>query len=404
MKRRLLTALAAGLVLASCSSYDDSALQERVTDLEKRISVLETKCDQMNEDIASLKIIVDALGHNNYITDVTEADGKYTITFSNGKKVEVQGGLSIKAPQIAIELGEDGLYYWTVDGERMIDPATGKPVTANAAVPVPGEKGEDGVTPRLRVENGWWQVSYDEGKTWSNLSVVAEGSGADSIFSAVETDEDSVTFTLSSDGSKIVVPRSGILKLEVERSGDILIGPGGTVRIPYTLSGAVAGVSVTAFGDGGFTATVEPGEGGGTLCVTAPEKLNPNGKVLLVASREDGRAVIKILTFLAGELTVVWDGAVVPPEGGVVNLQVTTNYSSVSVESDKDWAVAEYNSESGIVKVTVARSNDVEIRTAVISLCGDVQGIPEKVYILQASNHAPSLGDLGSWLIYEEDF
>ena len=404
MKRQLLTALAAGLVLASCSSYDDTPLQERVGALEERISTLETKCDQMNKDIVSLRTIVDALGKDNYITDVKEADGKYTITFSNGKKIEVQGGLSIKAPQIAIEQGEDGLYYWTVDGERMVDPATGKAVTANAAVPVAGDKGADGVTPRLRVENGWWQVSYDEGKTWSNLSVVAEGSGADSIFSAVEPGEDSVTFTLSSDGSKIVVPRSGILKLEVERSSDILIGPGGTVKIPYTLTGAVAGVRVTAFGDGGFTAGVEEGEGGGTLSVTAPEVLSPNGKVLLVASREDGRAVIKILTFLSGQLTVVWDGAVVPPEGGVVSLQVTTNYNAVSVESDMAWAVPVYDSESGIVTVTVARSNDVEIRTAVISLYGDVQGIPEKVYILQASNHSPSLGDLGNWLIYEENF
>ena len=233
---------------------------------------------------------------------------------------------------------------------------------------------------------------------------MAEGSGADSIFSAVEPGEDSVTFTLSSDGSKIVVPRSGILKLEVERSNDILIGPGGTVKIPYTLSGAVAGVRVTAFGDGGFTASVEEGDGGGLLSVTAPEKLSPNGKVLLVASREDGRAVIKILTFLSGQLTVVWDGAVVPPEGGTVSLQVTTNYASVRVESDKAWAVPVYDSESGVVTVTVARSNDVVIRTAVISLCGDVQGIPEKVYILQASNHTPSLGELGNWLIYEENF
>ena len=144
--------------------------------------------------------------------------------------------------------------------------------------------------------------------------------------------------------------------------------------------------------------------GGGRLVVTAPEVLSPNGKVLLVASREDGRAVIKILTFLSGQLTVVWDGAVVPPEGGTVSRQVTTNYASVSVESDKAWAVPVYDSESGVVTVTVARSNDVVIRTAVISLCGDVQGIPEKVYILQASNHTPSLGELKNWLIYEENF
>ena len=111
MKGRLLSSLALCFVLASCSSYDDMPLQERVGALEARISTLETKCDQMNKDIASLRTIVDALGKDNYITDVKEADGKYTITFSNGKKIEVQGGLSIKAPEIAIEKGSDGLYY-----------------------------------------------------------------------------------------------------------------------------------------------------------------------------------------------------------------------------------------------------------------------------------------------------
>ena len=81
MKRVLFVFFVVGLLSSSCSSYDDTPLQERVGALEARISTLETKCDQMNKDIASLRTIVDALGKDNYITDVKEADGKYTITF-----------------------------------------------------------------------------------------------------------------------------------------------------------------------------------------------------------------------------------------------------------------------------------------------------------------------------------
>ena len=40
-----------------------------------------------------------------------------------------------------------------------------------------GENGEDGITPTLRINKstGMWEVSYDEGRTWTSLGVVAKG-------------------------------------------------------------------------------------------------------------------------------------------------------------------------------------------------------------------------------------
>ena len=40
-----------------------------------------------------------------------------------------------------------------------------------------GDTGADGVTPKLRINDGTkvWEVSYDEGATWSSLGVKATG-------------------------------------------------------------------------------------------------------------------------------------------------------------------------------------------------------------------------------------
>jgi hypothetical protein len=42
-----------------------------------------------------------------------------------------------------------------------------------------GSNGQDGVTPRLRINGGFWQASYDEGSTWFSLGVAAGANGQD---------------------------------------------------------------------------------------------------------------------------------------------------------------------------------------------------------------------------------
>jgi hypothetical protein len=33
-----------------------------------------------------------------------------------------------------------------------------------------GSNGQDGITPQLKIENGYWYVSYDNGTTWKQLA------------------------------------------------------------------------------------------------------------------------------------------------------------------------------------------------------------------------------------------
>ena len=167
-------------LLAGCEdSYDDSALTGRVESLESRMAVLEQLCEQMNTNISSLQTLVDALQKNDYITAVTpvEQAGKtvgYTIQFAqsqaitiyNGKDGEkgeqgeqgqqgeqgeqgeqgIQGekGEDGYTPVIGVRQDTDGVYYWTLDGEWLLD-GGGNKVKASGEDGENGDHGEQGV-------------------------------------------------------------------------------------------------------------------------------------------------------------------------------------------------------------------------------------------------------------------
>ena len=174
MKRTLLAILAAvSLLAASCSKeYDDSALKKKVNDLEARVSALEA----LNTTVAGISDIVTALSQKDYVTGVIEVKDEkgnvigYSITFSKSNTVTISHGEKGEAgpqgpqgetgsvgatPSIGVTLGEDGLYYWTVEGELLKD-AEGNPVACTAAAPT------------FKIEDGSWWISYD-GQSWTEV-------------------------------------------------------------------------------------------------------------------------------------------------------------------------------------------------------------------------------------------
>ena len=92
------------LLFSSCepSSYDDSAvldklngLEERVDELENRIDELEAECGKATEDIKALRAIIEVLQNRDYVTSVTpimEGDEivGYTITFANSAPLTIR--------------------------------------------------------------------------------------------------------------------------------------------------------------------------------------------------------------------------------------------------------------------------------------------------------------------------
>lgn len=72
-----------------------------------------------------------------------------------------------------------------------------------------GQDGEPGIIPKLKIVNGYWQVSYDGEKSWEQLGKATgnDGQDGDPMFQGVDykTSNDYVIFTLS-DGTQIKLP------------------------------------------------------------------------------------------------------------------------------------------------------------------------------------------------------
>ena len=273
MKRFLLSVvIATTLALTSCQ-FDDSALWSKldeygqsIKDHEQRISALEELCKQMNTNIEALQTLVDALEKRDYVTNVSEvrSNGEvigYTISFGKSDTITIyhgqdgQDGANGKdgyTPQIGVMKDTDNIYYWTLDGEWLLD-AKGNKIKAvgvdgkdgqdgtngsNGSNGTDGEDGQDGtngtngkdgadgITPRLKIENDYWYVSYDNGATWVQLGKAtgedgkdgqdgndgadgsdgADGEDGDSIFKSVTQDDEYVYFNLA-DGTMITLPK-----------------------------------------------------------------------------------------------------------------------------------------------------------------------------------------------------
>jgi tetrahydromethanopterin S-methyltransferase subunit B len=172
-------AILAALFIVSCGDdYDDTAIKNQINDLENRVANLEQLCQQMNTNISSMQTILNALQERDYITSVTpikEGDAVigYTINFAINDPITIYHGKNGAdgkdgyVPVIGVaKFEDDGLYYWTLDGEWLTD-AEGNKVRAQGLDGGTGDggsegsAGKDGITPQLKIKLNYWYISYD---------------------------------------------------------------------------------------------------------------------------------------------------------------------------------------------------------------------------------------------------
>lgn len=169
----LMLMLVLGIAASSCKKYDDTSLWNAVNRNASEIAQLKAQCAQLNTDISNLRAIVDAMQRNEYIIGCTPlSDGSgYVITFSSGVSIVVKNGTDGKdahTPVISVKMDDDGCYYWTLDGEWLLD-AGGRRIKAE------GKDGQDGVTPELKIEDGYVKfILNDEEPTVLKLAFVKE--------------------------------------------------------------------------------------------------------------------------------------------------------------------------------------------------------------------------------------
>ncbi len=184
--------LSSGVAITSCTDYQDEidALDVRVTYLESLVSKINTQLDAM-------QAVIDAISDGDYITDVNENPTGYTINFAKNGPVYIMDGVDgvdgkdASVPEIGVEKGADGDYYWIIDGEYVTDDGT---PTGNK-IRVNGKDGKDAVSPQVRInpDTYVWEVSPDGGDTWTSTGTSCKGKdGADG-----KNGKDGNTFFLS---------------------------------------------------------------------------------------------------------------------------------------------------------------------------------------------------------------
>ena len=160
----------------SCNNND--AIWEKLDNHESRIFNLETLCNQLNTNINSLQTIVNVINSHDYVNSIAPVfeNGQiigYTITFVKSNPVIIyngKDGSNGSTPILSILQDNDGIYYWTVNAEWLLDAEGNKiPVTGKD-----GEKGEDGITPFFKIEGNKWYISYDKGASWNLLGEAVE--------------------------------------------------------------------------------------------------------------------------------------------------------------------------------------------------------------------------------------
>ena len=243
------------LGITSCEDdYDDTEIRNDIQDLDNRVTSLEDWQKSVNTDIQSLQALVRSLESKNFITAVTPVmegmeEVGYTISFQTGESITIKNGKNGKDGKDG-EDGTDGTngitpiisvakdpskpsdtnYYWTIKiGTANAEFLTDEKGNKISATGPKGDKGDTGSTgntgaagssaiaPKVRINDTTkeWEISTDNGKTWTTTGVVAEGSKGDqgdAIFAknGIDTsDPDNVTFTLADGTTKITVPRTG---------------------------------------------------------------------------------------------------------------------------------------------------------------------------------------------------
>lgn len=220
MKRIIFSVLAAAAIFAGCSKSDYEDLKQKTDDLAARVTALEDLQTVMWENIQALQAIVNGADFD-YVTGVKalEDGSGYEITFKKNPKIIIRHGSkgeAGQAPLVSVKQDVDGEYYWTLNGEWLLD--GGNKIPARGPAGPVGPMGPAGIStpegvayfPMMRINETtlMWELSTDGGATWTSTNVVASGEG-ESVFAqnGLDTsDPNFVTITLK-DGTSFKLPR-----------------------------------------------------------------------------------------------------------------------------------------------------------------------------------------------------
>lgn len=194
---RYISRMAAAVILATTVACT-SSIESELAALTARISNLETQVSAINDGITSLNTLVKALQGNDYIRSVQPTSAGCVVVFQSGTVITLKSGTNGYTPIMGIRYDSAlGYYCWTVkmgsaQPTWLLD-SYGRKVTAETIIPM------------LRIFEGFWQVTYDNGAHWTTL-FEAIGPEGTSFFRDIDmSDPYYVRFTLTN-GTIVTVP------------------------------------------------------------------------------------------------------------------------------------------------------------------------------------------------------
>ena len=318
---------------------------------------------------------------------IKNENGRWWISTDEGSTWTDAGSSVGTAPQIGIRIDENtGAYYWTLDGELMKD-QFGNPVVAG---------GQNGLTPELKIEDGYWWVRYGTGE-WKKYGQAtgdkgdkgdqgdkgdkgdkgdqgeqgeqgeqgpagptgptgpagpegpqgpagSSGSGGDSFFSSVTSDGNNLTLVLAGGGGTIVVPIVADLTIAFSTATTVAIQPGATVNITYTITSSTGSAEIDVLPTSGLKAKVVENGLQGTITVVAGLGIDTEYDKVSVIVTNGKKTLLKKLTFTELGALMVTDEVttgVMTCKGGVLNFNIAANVEYVvsitSGGSPVDW-------------------------------------------------------------------
>ena len=344
------------MALTACEAEQyRTELDEVQMELDELKQRLDEFCARFNTNLAAIKSIVEASRTNDYISGVKPliengVEVGYVLTLTQGGSVAVYHGKDaadgapgsdMTTPAIGVRMDENGFWCWTSGGEWLLGP-DGEKIRAEAVVP------------QFKIQDRYWYVSYDKGKTWVKLQRAAGADGVDGapgvdapdgndahcVFEDVSLTETEVIFRLLS-GEVFTLPRHGKLDVVFDvQDYEANVFAGAEIKVNYTLKNATALTKVSVSSDGNYTVRIEKtSDSAGSIFIQCPD-VYKDGYVNFIMADGNGYTSVRVLNFYESRMEFA-DGLEyrIPSEGGKVTVPYAANfnYSLVVDDQSKSW-------------------------------------------------------------------
>ena len=367
MRRSFLGVVPLLALLSACTGM----VQEELDQTHEKLTALQELVNGVNQDLVSLQQIVSELNDGHTVSAVTPVDPDgYDLSFRDGKVVRIsygKDGADGVVHPVGVKLGEDGHFYWTVDGEFMLD-ADGNPIIAAATDTL------EFVEPAIRVVEDEWRFYPDKDKEEYVKLADAEDMAGVGVFKDAYVETDKVCL-VQWDGTVLEIAK--YVPVHVAFSGQprdtVVISGGETLQIPFEV--LVEGETeeplvVTTGTDGTYFSEVkvDAETGSGVVKVTAPVDFK-EGYTILSATC-DGASALKMIVFQP-RVTKPADAVIFVPVGkdeGVRAFSYDANFEYVVSSKDGSWATAVPDPEEKKVIFQFEENTTPEIRMCEITV------------------------------------